>query len=218
MATPYFQLRLDRVPSTQDVARDGFDDIPLLVIASSQTRGRGRSGAEWLTADRALACSLAFRPTDGDDRPFSLMAGLAVTRCVPGTSLKWPNDVLQERRKAGGILVERNGELAVVGLGLNLWWSDPPEGAGALYPDDPGPDAHVEIASLWGAELMDLVGSAGWPHQDYRSVCVTLGRSITWEPEGFGLAEDVAPDGSLVVRGGDGRVELIRSGAVRHVR
>jgi len=218
LATPYFQLRLDRVPSTQDVARDRFDDIPLLVIASSQTRGRGRSGAEWLTADRALAVSLAFRPVDGGDRPFSLMAGVAVTRCVPGTSLKWPNDVLGEGRKTGGILVERNGDRVVVGLGLNLWWSDPLEGAGALYADDPGPDAHVEVASLWGAELIDLVGSPGWPHDEYRGVCDTLGRSITWEPDGAGLAEDVASDGSLVVRKGDGRLEEIRSGSVRHVR
>ena len=218
MATPYFQLRLDSVPSTQDVARERFDTLPLLVIASGQTQGRGRSGAEWLTADRALAASIAFRPAPEDDRPISLMAGLAAARCIPGTLLKWPNDVLRSGLKVGGILVERIGDLAIVGLGLNLWWSQPADGAGALHIVDPGADAHAELGALWGAELMDLVESQGWPLDEYRSLCDTLDRSITWMPEGSGVAEDIAPDGSLLVTVGDGRVEQIRSGAVRHVR
>ncbi|HEU4894312.1 MAG TPA: biotin--[acetyl-CoA-carboxylase] ligase, partial [Acidimicrobiia bacterium] len=61
MATPYFQLRLERVPSTQDVARERLAELPVLVLASGQSQGRGRSGSSWLTADRALAASLAWR-------------------------------------------------------------------------------------------------------------------------------------------------------------
>ena len=57
MATPYFQLRLERVPSTQDVARERLAELPLLVMAGEQSEGRGRSGAGWMTADRALAAS-----------------------------------------------------------------------------------------------------------------------------------------------------------------
>lgn len=191
--------------------------LPLLVIAAAQTEGRGRSGAIWHNADRALAVSLAFHHADDDDRPFSLMAGLAALAATDGTELKWPNDVLRAGVKVGGILVERNEETAVVGLGLNLWWPDAPEGSGALYEVDPGEERHAEIGSLWGAELMELVESDGWPVADYRSSCVTLGKEITWEPGGRGRAIDVADDGALVVDTDSG-VEKIYSGAIRHIR
>ncbi len=194
-----------------------MEDLPLLVIAARQTSGRGRSGSEWLTADRALAASLAFRPNADDNRPLSLMAGVAAVRAIPETRLKWPNDVLKDHLKAGGILVEMSEGVAVVGLGLNLWWPNPPEGAGALFDDDPGQEKHAEIGALWGAELMRLVDGDGWPAGEYRDACETLGRDITWEPEGSGTAVEVAEDGSLVVHTATGE-ERLHSGAVHHIR
>lgn len=217
MATPYFQLRLDRVPSTQDIARDRFEDLPLLVLARGQTRGRGRSGAEWMTAERALAASLAVPFDDADMRPLSLMAGVAAVRAAEGTTLKWPNDVLLDEAKTGGILVERSGDLAVIGLGLNLWWPSPPDGAGALFAEDPGEEVHAEVGALWGAELMEMIDGDGWPIDAYREACVTFGRQIVWEPDGEGKAVDVADDGALVVDIGSER-EKIYAGAVSHVR
>lgn len=217
MATPYFQLRRDEVASTQDVARNGIDDLPLLVVAASQTRGRGRSGADWENADRALAASLAFRHDRGDARPFSLIAGLAATRAVSETSLKWPNDVMREDHKVGGILVERDDATTVVGLGLNLWWPEAPEGAGAVFESDPGPSARDEIGALWGAELMELIDAAGWPVDSYRAACATLGKDITWEPDGIGKALDITRDGALVVQTDRGE-EKLHSGAIRHIR
>lgn len=217
MATPYFQLRVDRVPSTQDVARAEIDDLPVLVITAGQSRGRGRSGAEWLNADRALAVSLAFRHDDDDSRPFSLMAGVAAVRATNRTSLEWPNDVMSDDSKVGGILVERSGDVTVIGLGLNLWWPQPPDGVGALFEDDPGGEAHAETGALWGAELMEIIDNPGWPISDYREACRTIGRHITWEPHGAGLAVDVDDLGVLIVDTPGGRA-TVYSGAVRHVR
>lgn len=217
MATPYFQKRFDSVPSTQDVARSQIRDLPLLVIAASQTEGRGRSGSEWLDADRALAVSLAFRHGDDDHRPLSLMAGLAAVRALEGIELKWPNDLMSEERKVGGILVERGGALSVVGMGLNLWWASPPEGMAGVFDDDPGEELHAEIGALWGAELMELIERDGWPTEEYRGVCRTIGQTITWEPGGTGRAVAVADDGGLTVETEAGR-ETIYSGSVSHVR
>lgn len=217
MATPYFQMRLDRVPSTQDVARDELKDLPLLVLARAQTAGRGRGGAAWMTADRAVAASLAFGHDVAESRPLSLMAGLAAVRSTSNTSLKWPNDVVIDGSKVGGILVERSEGMTVIGVGLNLWWPDPPEGMGALFADDPGEEAYAELGALWGAELMELLDGDGWPIDAYRDVCITLGREITWEPGGEGRAVDIAADGALVVETRSGE-ESIYSGAVRHVR
>jgi len=217
LATPYFQLRLDRVPSTQDVARSEIDDLPVLVLAGGQSRGRGRSGAEWLNADRALAASLALRLGDREARPLSLMAGVAAVRATQGTTLKWPNDVMYDRLKVGGILVERSGDKAVIGLGLNLWWPEPPGGAGSLFERDPGEKAHVEIGALWAAELMEVIDGERWPIIAYREACDTIGREITWEPAGSGLAVDVDEQGGLIVETPEG-TKTVHSGAVSHIR
>jgi BirA family biotin operon repressor/biotin-[acetyl-CoA-carboxylase] ligase len=170
-----------------------------------------------MTADRALAASLAWRDGGEDDRPFSLMAGVAAARSIPESTLKWPNDVLVSGGKAGGILVERSADVTVVGLGLNLWWPGVGQGMSALYQSDPGEDAHVEVGSLWGAHMMELIASDGWPIDEYRAVCTTLGEDVVWEPQGAGRAVGIDGDGALLVETPEG-VRAIHSGAVRHVR
>lgn len=217
MATPYFQLRLDSVVSTQDVARENLEELPLLVIAASQTGGRGRSGSEWRNADRSLAVSLIFRHEKNDLRPFSLMAGVAAVNSLAEVKLKWPNDVVRDDDKVGGILVERTDETTVIGLGVNLWWADTPQGMAGMYESDPGPHRHAELGALWGAELMELIESDVWPIDEYRRNCVTIGQPITWDPNGRGKAVDVAADGALIVESGTRR-ESLHSGAIRHLR
>ena len=218
MATPYWQLRRDEVPSTQDLARTQLGSIPVVVIAAAQTAGRGRSGSGWLTAPRALAVSVAYRATSEEDRPISLTAGVAGRRALGAmVGLKWPNDLEMGDAKVGGILVEQSDGVVVVGMGLNLWWPDPPEGVGALHEDDPGAERHAQIGALWAAELLSLLRVEGWPIDEYRQACVTLGRDISWEPDGSGRAVDVSETGALMIEDDSGLRE-IHSGAVRHVR
>jgi BirA family biotin operon repressor/biotin-[acetyl-CoA-carboxylase] ligase len=209
-------LRREEVSSTQDLARDRLDRFPVVVISPRQTEGRGRTGASWENAPRALAVSVAFIADEGDDRPFSLMAGVAAARAAPQVALKWPNDVMVEDLKVGGILVERSGQEVVAGLGLNLWWPDAPDGIGALSEHDPGPEAHAAIGGLWAAEFLHLVDLEGWPRREYLDRCSTLERHVSWEPGGFGVAVDVAEDGGLVVVTDRAR-HTIYSGAVRHI-
>jgi BirA family biotin operon repressor/biotin-[acetyl-CoA-carboxylase] ligase len=217
MATPYLQLRRYEVPSTQDLARAELERLPVVVICQRQSAGRGRGGAAWVTAPRALAASVAFRVGEADHRPLSLMAGVAASRVIDGISLKWPNDLLADHLKVGGILVERSGRLVVVGIGVNLWWPEAPEGMGALFEEDPGPDLHARIGGLWAAELLQLVTVEGWPVEEYREACETLGSPITWEPDGSGIAIDVNDHGELLVERG-GERHVINSGVIRHLR
>lgn len=195
-----------------------LESLPVAVVASGQSDGRGRSGSRWDNADRALAVSVAWPAADEDRRPFSLMAGIAAVRALEGGSvLKWPNDVMKGEAKVGGILVERSEQGVVAGLGLNLFWAEPPEGVGAVFDHDPGADAHREIGALWVAELMAQVEADGWPVDEYREACSTLGRSITWEPNGEGVAAGISESGALLVETMSG-LEEIHAGAVRHVR
>jgi biotin-(acetyl-CoA carboxylase) ligase len=113
--------------------------------------------------------------------------------------------------------VERRDSALVVGFGLNLWWPQAPEGMGALYGQDPGPERHAEIGGLWAAELMRLIEGEGWPREEYRRLCSTLARKVSWEPDGLGRAVDVAEDGALLVEV-DGEIRSVYSGEVRHLR
>ncbi len=229
MAHPtYVTLTFASVTSTQDVAaeearRRGSD---VLVVAAEQTRGRGRSGHRWESPTRGMFASLAFRP----DWPpatwarLALCAGLAargalVAELGATVGLKWPNDLMMERGKVGGILAEAEGDLVAVGCGLNLWWPDPVAGASALYAHDPGEDAAGRLARAWVERLLAVVAEPAdaWPVDAYRAVCVTLGRGIAWDPDGEGVAVDIDADGGLVVDTTSGR-RTLTSGEVRLIR
>ena len=104
-----------------------------VVIADSQTGGRGRMKREWFSPPAVnLYASLILRPgfPAALSSPLTIMAGVAVARaldyyCPRRVQLKWPNDVLVGNRKMSGILTEiktcgRKVEFAVLGIGVNV--------------------------------------------------------------------------------------------------
>jgi BirA family biotin operon repressor/biotin-[acetyl-CoA-carboxylase] ligase len=126
-------LCFDEVDSTNTVAseraRAGTPE-GTVVIAETQTRGRGRLGRAWVSPPhRNLYLSLVLRPDLPTEQLscVSLVTGVAVCEAVgewTPASLKWPNDVLVAGRKIAGILIEMEGEGAerfiVPGIGVNL--------------------------------------------------------------------------------------------------
>jgi BirA family transcriptional regulator, biotin operon repressor / biotin---[acetyl-CoA-carboxylase] ligase len=221
MATSFTTVHLDATASTQDDARRLFGDEPVLVTAASQSAGRGRSGAKWVDADRSLAASLAFRPGWPPDlwSLISLVAGLAALDALGDVRLKWPNDVVYGKDKVAGILSESDGEVAVVGIGVNLWWSKPIAGAAGLWNEDRGAEVARSLASAWAGRLLDRLGADpnDWGCDEYQSHCVTIGEEIAWEPTGTGRAVGIDDRGRLQVETTDGLISL-DSGAVRQVR
>lgn len=222
MATPLSVVHLDRVGSTQDEASQRFAGDPVLVTATGQDAGRGRSGATWIDADRALAASLAFTSSwPIQRRPvITLVAGLAALDILPDTvALKWPNDLVVGDAKAGGILTESADGLVVVGLGLNVAWNEPPAGMVGLHRSDPGVEHAHRVAERWAEALLHRLeaGPDRWGREAYLARCVTVGRMVSWEPAGRGRAVDVTDDGALVVED-DGRTQALHSGVVREIR
>jgi len=105
---------------------------PLLLLADEQTAGRGRRGRRWRSAPGAgltFSLAVALRRPLRELAALPLVAGVAVARAlhslgVARAALKWPNDIVVDGAKLGGILVETkssNGAVkAVIGVGINL--------------------------------------------------------------------------------------------------
>lgn len=197
-------VRRKSVSSTQDVARELA--IGSLVVADHQTAGRGRLDHSWeAPPGTALLASFVLSP-----QPLlSLAAGVAAAEaCGGGVRVKWPNDLLLRGRKVGGVLVEATATKAVCGIGINLSWA--PDGAAMLNQDR---DAlldrlRVEIKRWASAPANEVL-------LRWRDLSDTLGRRVRVEQPGGvleGLAQDIGPDGELIVDGSP-----VRFGSVTHL-
>jgi len=195
-------------------------------LAEYQTAGRGRQGRDWIAPLGAGLClSLGWR----FGRPAHALAGLSLAAGVTlrqalaqigvsGLQLKWPNDLMHEKRKLAGILIEMRGEMAgactvVLGAGVNV--ALPDDAAARIK--QPCTDLHAalngalpsrnalaaRILSTWLAMLEDYssTGFAAY-HEAWRQADMLLGRNIALRGvEGtiHGRALEVAEDGALVV-------------------
>lgn len=120
---------LDEVGSTNDYALGlSSKGTAAVVVARSQTKGRGRFRRHWFSDDNSLTASLLlFTNVPDFPRPSFLvhLAGLALARAVEqtaavATQIRWPNDVTIAEKKLAGILCEGRRNAVAVGMGLNL--------------------------------------------------------------------------------------------------
>jgi BirA family transcriptional regulator, biotin operon repressor / biotin---[acetyl-CoA-carboxylase] ligase len=197
-------VRVKTVTSTQDLARELR--IGSVVVADHQTAGRGRLERQWeAPPGTALLVSFVLEPNP----LLSLAAGVAAAEaCGPAVRLKWPNDLLLDGRKLGGILVENTAGKAICGIGINLSWA--PEGAARL--DQPRDELLVRLRTeidRWSAASPAAI-LARW-----RELSETLGRRVRVELAGRvieGVARDIGPRGELMVDG-----QTVVAGSVTHL-
>lgn len=94
------------------------------LVAERQSAGRGRSGRQWDSPTGNLYASglVEIHASDPPTPTLALVAGIAVSEAINlgALRLKWPNDVLADDAKLAGILLERQGDTVVVGVGINL--------------------------------------------------------------------------------------------------
>ncbi len=219
-------VELDTAISTQAVARSllGTDPCPDVVLAATQTAGRGRCGRSWISPIGGMYATLIVPTTD----LLFARAALAVVKALHQTGIrswiKWPNDLLVEGRKIAGLLIEVLGDRALVGVGINLDTS-PVNGATCVgaHVDDP-PCASALAVRVWQS-WPD--GAAEQILGDYRRQCATLGRWVRVDCGTLGggsicgVAVNVDETGSLLLackEDGEQTGITVTCGDCRHLR
>lgn len=214
-----------------------------VAVADHQTSGRGRHYRRWISAPGAglcLSCAYTFNRTAAQIEGLTLAIGVAVIGAlrqldVEGVSLKWPNDVVAQDGKLGGILTEvqagsQENVTVVTGIGMNVNIAEPmdfgDESGWAHRPIDlkklvGEPPARELLAGTLVDHLyfifqrFDEYGLAGllaeWRRHDWlrgKEVTVNMAdRQVT------GIAAGVDNNGVLLVKTGDGKVPVI-SGSI----
>jgi BirA family biotin operon repressor/biotin-[acetyl-CoA-carboxylase] ligase len=234
----------EKTASTNDVVRRMAGERHpegLVVFAESQTAGRGRHRRKWISPSRkGLWFSILLRPK----LPLHAAARLTVMAVVAAVTslhritglplrIKWPNDILCQRRKLAGILVEAEAQgdrlrHAVIGIGINVNldaddFSAPLREIATSLKIEAGRDFHR--ATLAADILLELdrlrhfLGSEKFPAllEQWVERDDTLGRQIALREHGHiirGQAVGLNPDGALLVRTDDGRTEAVQAGDV----
>lgn len=136
-ADPFSLHILKTVASTNQILWDFLNqgaDPGTVVIAESQTAGRGQWGRQWQSGAGGLYLSLALAPNlpASDSAHLTLCSAWGIANALRNYDLpvwlKWPNDLLLGEHKLGGILTEtrvRQGRIAQAVIGVGINWSNP---------------------------------------------------------------------------------------------
>ena len=218
-----------------NIAAKAARDVPdkSLFIAESQTGGRGRLGRSWSspTGD-GIWMSLYLKPQISPVfvAQLTLVAGLAVSRAIENTSIKWPNDILMGDKKICGILTEMAAETdrvehVIVGIGINVnnkrFPKELHDKATSLYIENGRKYKREEIIIKIINEfnsLYDLFLIRGFSalRSEYKEKCSTLNRRVAVISNGSEIiadAVDITENGELVVNA-DGKNIAVNSGEV----
>jgi BirA family biotin operon repressor/biotin-[acetyl-CoA-carboxylase] ligase len=201
-----------------------------LIIANSQTAGRGRFGRKWVTApDASLAFTLILRASNTEQKSmgvFSFLGAMAIclaieTLCETKPQVKWPNDVLLGGQKTAGVLAESSWsgdkmDGLVLGMGINLLPESVPPANEIMFPAT-CVQAHcikqIDRLKLLNQILINLIGWRPRILSDdfleaYRSHLAFIGQKVTLSPsEGInitGILDGVDNLGNLILIGEDG--------------
>ena len=228
--------------STNDLAlawaeNDAYDGS--LVLADSQTAGRGRHDRHWITRPGvALAMSLILRPLEAETPHFARFTALAALGLVQALSdlgldatVKWPNDILIRDKKVAGVLVEADWQsgavkAVVIGLGVNVLPESVPPDEVLRYPatsvaDELGRPVNrwallagiIQAMQTYRVDLTQDVFLQSWNHHlAFREQWVSLSTSDGTVQTRKVL--EVAQDGCLVVEDQDGTITRHAAGEI----
>ena len=235
-------LWYDTIDSTntraKELAKNGAVHGTVLV-AGTQTGGRGRMGRSFLSPTGGVYLSVILRPDCLPEQLMHLTCAAAVAGCKAVEQacgvcpdIKWTNDLVWGRKKLGGILTELgldgagNVDYAIIGIGINCEKTeDFPKELQDTVTSIREISQHGCPASMLSAKLIEaiyetdqLLFTGKQEMLDYyREHCITLGKEIKvirGDSVNYGTALDLDADGGLLVRFVDGSEKIVASGEV----
>ena len=98
-----------------------------IVITDNQNSGRGRRGDSWYSQpNKSITTSFIIKNNYNNlDKKLPLLIGIAIIKGIQQSTkilcdLKWPNDIMYQSKKIGGVLIEKKDNPYIIGLGLNI--------------------------------------------------------------------------------------------------
>jgi BirA family biotin operon repressor/biotin-[acetyl-CoA-carboxylase] ligase len=205
------------VTSTNEVAKQYLED-GTVIVADTQTRGRGRHERSWHSPEGGLWCSVVIK--HNPDPAINLAAALAIAKTLEHfglkTKLKWPNDVHVDQRKICGIFSETEDDFMIIGVGVNLNNRDFPETiAGTSYIIEKGKEIDKMKFLEKFVEIFENTIKGDFL-DEYRIYSSTIGSRVMIKNGGeiTGTAVDVDEKGRLILKLENGKEMKIYSGEV----
>ena len=219
----------DEIDSTNDEAKriEGIKDFHIF-ITEKQTKGRGRHGKKWSSPNTGnIYMTISTSQNTSQINPISLILGLICKKAIdklirkPSIMLKWPNDILFNDKKIGGILVEteinKENIKTIIGIGINLninkeesWWGD--LSRFALE------SKRNELINLILTEFLKIFDNSyeNWLH-DWKKSCMHINKEIEiFDGEHLqkkAIFKDIDAQGNAIIETKDGE-EVIATGQI----
>lgn len=204
----------DTLPSTNDYCETREFGEDTAIIAREQTGGKGTKGRSFSSPRGGVYLSLVRYYPCKAENSFSLMIAscMAVVKTLETygvrADVKWPNDVFLNGKKICGILIKNsfegeNVKKSITGIGVNVN-NDIPKDLADIAINLKSVVGEVDIDEFYKRLIENLY--ADYSVDEYRSRNIVLGKEITVIKNGESrkaVAEDIAADGSLVLKGGE---------------
>ena len=221
------RIHLDETESTNDICLNELNnsDIPILVTADMQTKGRGRNEKEWNSPKGNLYFSFGFTRHNLING-LSVKVGLIVAESLQqilkkNVLLKWPNDIFYLNKKVGGILVEtssmNNIFKIVIGIGVNLQLSDSNKQWGNLEINADINKVKQQIIEMLSSKLFvfledDLDGD--WSKR-WTNLCIHNEKEIMLESNNEELFfMGINHDGQLIGKNKDDKILFVNESSI----
>ncbi len=188
-------------------------------IADRQTKGKARLGRQWISDCGGLSMSVLLKPDITPEKAglLTLVCGLAASSVIDRCMIKWPNDLVLENKKIGGILCEMSkddeGKMYVVlGIGINLNTKSFPadianKATSVFLNTGMNTDKSVFVSKLLESleKYYQIFLNKGFDVllDEYKGKCVTLNKEVVVHTENGieeAFATDILPTGELVVK------------------
>lgn len=217
--------------STNDFAKKS-NQVNRLIIAQTQTNGRGRMGKSFYSPkNKGLYFSYVINPNLSLEMVplITIAAALAIQKALPiKTNIKWLNDILIDDKKVAGILVEGDIELQtksfnkiIVGVGINLFSSDVPQKLENImtsvdHHTNNEIDKHkilIDFITEFKKRIIEIKTNKDKLISDYRAECITINKDIIYENKVYKVI-NINEFGQLIVKDKNNNQIIIQAGEI----